>query len=182
MTQFEYLSALISIVLALGMTEIMICWARLVQHRDSVQFSYLQGFWTAFILLLMVQHWWGFWRFSGVPEWTLLDLMLVFVQTASLVVAILLLIPGRVIPDEVDLVELYFANSRFFLLLGFTAIFMANVTNAVILHEPILSAKSGIRAVACGAILLLAFNSNRRLHYFMPVVFLILFGLFLAFA
>ena len=46
MTQFEYLSVLVSIILALGMSEVMISWARMIQRRDHVKFSLLHAFWT----------------------------------------------------------------------------------------------------------------------------------------
>ncbi|MBW2386077.1 MAG: hypothetical protein JRG92_20790 [Deltaproteobacteria bacterium] len=55
MSRFEYLSVLISIVIALGLNEVTKSWGRLLQDRRHVRFSLLHGFWSAFILLLMIQ-------------------------------------------------------------------------------------------------------------------------------
>jgi len=54
-SRFEYLSVLISIVIALGLNEVTKSWGRLLQDRRHVRFSLLHGFWSAFILLLMIQ-------------------------------------------------------------------------------------------------------------------------------
>jgi len=39
MSRFEYLSVLVSIVIAMGISEIRVSWGRLIQRRDRVEFS-----------------------------------------------------------------------------------------------------------------------------------------------
>ena len=85
MTRFEYLSVLVSIVIALGITEVTIGWGRLLQQRRRVRLSWLHAFWSLFTLFLMIQLWWGFWNFRTVERWSLAGLLAVVLEAITLV-------------------------------------------------------------------------------------------------
>ena len=85
MSRFEYLSVLISIVIALGITEVTISWGRLLQHRGRVRFSALHGFWSTFLLFIMIQFWWGFWNYRTVEDWSLTSLLIFVSEGIALV-------------------------------------------------------------------------------------------------
>jgi len=94
MPRFEYLSVLVSIVIALGIGEMTISWGRALQLRYRLTFSWLHLFWTLFILFMMVQFWWGFWNFRNVDPSTMPALLSVLVEAVTLVLAALLIAPA----------------------------------------------------------------------------------------
>ena len=59
MTQLEYLTALISIIVALGLTDLAQSLRDLVRPDHRVRWHPLPLLWAAVTLLLIVQIWWG---------------------------------------------------------------------------------------------------------------------------
>ncbi len=137
MTRFEYLSVLISIVLALGISEVLFCWSRLIQRRSQVRFSWLHGYWSVLIVFLIIQYWWGFWNFRTVENWSLALLMVVIVQGMTLVTCALLLVPGRVLSGETDLEKHYYDNTRPFFIFGALVMIQFSLSDTLILNTEI---------------------------------------------
>ena len=63
MTQFEFLMMIASVVVAVGMTEIVGGWGRLARADGEIKFDWLHLGWTIYILLLSVQYWIGMWSY-----------------------------------------------------------------------------------------------------------------------
>ena len=93
MTQFEYLSVLISILIGLGITNTGISWGHLLPARRRVRFYWLHGFWTLFVVMLLIQFWWGFWNFRLVEDWTVFKLLIMAAQVLALALAAFILAP-----------------------------------------------------------------------------------------
>lgn len=165
MSRFEYLSVLVSIVIALGIGEMTISWGRALQLRQRLTFSWLHLFWTLFILFMMVQFWWGFWTFRHVDPWTLPKLLTVLVEAVTLVLAALLIAPRPVESGPVDLHELFFAHSRWFFLLGAALIVQLAITAAAIVDKPFFSMENVFRAPGVALALVAAWTTNLRFHY-----------------
>ncbi len=179
MSRFEYLSVLISIVIALGIGEVTVCWGRLLQHRDQVRFSWIHLFWSAFILVLMIQFWWGFWNFRTVEGWSFASLIGVVLEAITLVVCSLLLTPGRSLSGEVDLGRLYYDNARPFFLLGGLLLLQLGLIDTLVLGMPLIHMENLIRLVALGVVALAAWSSDTRLHTMLPIAAALLLGIFL---
>ena len=177
--QFEYLTVLVSIILALGMSEVMICWDRIIQHRDRIHFSWLHAFWTVFVLFMMIQFWWGFWNFRIITQWLLIDLLGIVTQTTLLVVGAILLIPSRHFTEEVNLEQIYFDNCRpFFLVYG---VMMSGliINDSFILGTGLYTRENAVRLVASIVGILMGFCENRRIHQGFPIASIGLMAVFL---
>lgn len=179
MSQFEYLSVLVSIVLALGMSEIMICWARMIQHRDQIQFSALHLFWSGFIMLMMVQFWWGFWQFGVVDNWSMLDLLHVLFETATLVMAALIMLPGRQIPENLDLEQFYFKHCRIFFILALLTVLSLLTADIFILQISLRDPENIIRAIALVLLIPPLFIQSKILHSCLATVYSLLLAAFI---
>jgi hypothetical protein len=179
MSRFEYLSVLVSIVIALGISEMTISWGRALQLRHRLSFSWLHLFWTLFIVFLMVQFWWGFWNFRHVEPWTLQALLSVLVEAVTLVLAALLLAPRAVESGPLNLNELFFANSRLFFLLGAALIFQLGAVDALVAGKPVASLENAFRVPGIGVALFAAGSTSTRLHYAVAVLALLLLAGFL---
>ena len=179
MTRFEYLSVLISIVIALGMSEVTVSWGRLVQHRNQVRFSWLHTFWSAFILFLMIQFWWGFWNYRTVEDWSLFALIGVVLEATTLVMCALLLTPGRSLSGSLDLERLYFEHSRPFFLFGVFLLIQFSLVDTLVVGIPIFHMENFIRFLAVAVVSILAWSSSLRLHFALSIVCVLLLAVFL---
>lgn len=174
MSRFEYLSVLISIVIALGLSEVIISWGRLIQNRKRVRFSLLHAFWSAFVLILMIQFWWAFWNFRTVENWSLFALMGIVLASVALILCALLLTPGRSHTQDVDLESLYYEHARPFFIIGAFLLFQFSMNDILIIGTPFLHTENYVRIFGAAMVLMLAWSPNRRLHVTFPFISTIL--------
>ena len=179
MSQFEYVSVLISIVLGLGIVELTISWARLLQNRENVQFYWLHGFWSVFMLFLIVQFWWGFWNFRTLEEWSLTALALLVLETITLVLCVIVITPTRIFAGELNLERFYFENAKPFFLIAALAFAQFGFVDIFLMETPIFHETTLVRAAAFSVCVAVAFTQNRIIHRAFPFVGLSLLAAFL---
>jgi hypothetical protein len=87
MTQLEYITALLSIIVGLGLTDLARSFRELVRPRRSVDWHWLPLLWAATTFLVAVQLWWN--SFSFLDEATsefffvnLIDFVLLYLTCA----------------------------------------------------------------------------------------------------
>src|SRR5690349_21520109 len=56
---FSYLSVLLSIILGLGLTQVLTAVGRVIRHRDRVRVDWLPMLWAGVLLVVYVQVWWS---------------------------------------------------------------------------------------------------------------------------
>lgn len=178
MSRFEYLSVLISIVLALGIGEVTVAWGRLLQNRARVRFSWLYAFWSAYMVFLIIQFWWGFWNFRVLEAWSFTALVLVVVEAIVLVICAIILTPV-VANGFVDLQALYFKSARPFFLLGAVLLVLFTVSDTLVMQVALYHPENVVRMLAAVVICIMAFTANRRLHHALPAVAIVLLVAFL---
>ena len=182
MSRFEYLSVLVSIVIALGLTEISAGWLRLLRNRTRVRFSALHAAWSLFSVLMLIQLWWGFWQYRAVEAWSFPGLLAVVGESLLLAFAGTVLLP-EVAPDrELDLRAYFQEQSRLFFSMGTAVLLMLAVTDVIVAGQPFLHAESAFRVPGVVVAILAAVFPNPRLHAALAVVAFALFAGFVAFA
>ena len=117
MELFEFLMILISIIIGLGVAEVLSGAARLLRSRDSVRFYWIHVLFQVGIFLALLQVWWESWDLRLLPEIT-------YLQTCMLLLGliVLFLIAYLLFPDPVpsaDLKAYYYRQAP--LLWGFVA-------------------------------------------------------------
>ena len=181
MSRFEYLSVLISIVIALGISEMASSWGHLLRVRDRVHFYWLHAFWSLFMVVLMVQFWWGFWDFRQVESWSFPGLLSVVCEALVLVVAALVLIPGNAADEELDLRTHFFGNSRLFFVLGAALLVQLAVVDTVVGGQAFFSSENLFRVPGVVVALGAAAFRDARLHAALAVLGALLLLGFVAF-
>ena len=58
MTQFEYITVFVSIILALAVAEVLAGLGRLIRERDHVRVYWVHVAWMLLVVLTVVQSWW----------------------------------------------------------------------------------------------------------------------------
>jgi hypothetical protein len=117
---FEYLSVLISIILALGMTRVLGGVGDMLQARSQRRIYWVHAVWIINLFLYLVVAWWIFYRWRTQQPWTFFLFIFVLISPTLLYLASLLLFPRESDVDlSVDYKTHYYANHRaFFIIFG----------------------------------------------------------------
>tara|TARA_B100001105_G_C22355442_1_gene427730 strand:- start:275 stop:631 length:357 start_codon:yes stop_codon:yes gene_type:complete len=105
MSEFEFISVFVSIVLAFAMAELLMGWGKLIRAHDEVQKpSFFIG-WTIWLLLLMCFHYLGIWEYQAVDFELVGQLVLLLLPPIILVLLTFVLVPERSRGQPIDLEE-----------------------------------------------------------------------------
>jgi hypothetical protein len=121
MRSFDYLSVLISIVLGLGITNLLTGLAALVRHRDRVIAYWPLPVWMVTVFLIHVQTWWALFGLRGTEQWSFASFLVVLLQPVALFVMTALIVPDVAGVARIDLRTAFFRETRGF----FGALFLA---------------------------------------------------------
>jgi hypothetical protein len=111
---FAHLSVLISIVLGLGITNLLMGFARVIQMRARLKIYWPTLAWAVTLLLVHVQTWWSMFGLRKVPIWTFPDFAVVLMQPILLFFLSALALPDFDRDEALDLRANYFAQARWF--------------------------------------------------------------------
>src|SRR5882724_8970253 len=100
MAAFEYLSVLISIILALGMTRVLAGIGEMLQARSRRRIYWVHAVWIVNLFLYLVIAWWVFYRWRNQQPWTFFLFVFVLISPTILFLASLLLFPRAGAVDE----------------------------------------------------------------------------------
>lgn len=164
MDRFEYLSVLVSIVIALGMSEVVSVWGRLLRRRREVRLCWIHAGWSLFVLVLMAQLWWGFWNYRVVEDWSFAGLMIVLSLALLMVLAALVITPSDQVAAGLDLRRFYLDNRRLFFGIGALLLAQIALSDAVVSRQPVLHVENAFRAAGLGLALVAARSENAALH------------------
>jgi hypothetical protein len=127
MSQFEYLSVLVSIIVGLAVTQLLSGAARLVQLRRRIRMHAPTLLWMATLFLVDVEVWWVAFERRAVTEWHFFGFLLYLLIPVMLFLLCYLVLPDLGDEDGVDLRN-NFENNRvwfFCLLAGIAAVSLA---------------------------------------------------------
>src|SRR5262245_53617801 len=113
MDAFSYLSVLLSIVIGLGMTQVLTAAGRLIRHREQVRGDWLPLLWAVVMLVIYVQVWWAMFGLRAHREWNFPGFLLVLGQTATLYMMAAVVLPEHA-ESGVDLRIHYERQNRWF--------------------------------------------------------------------
>ena len=121
MSDFEYLSVLIAIILGIGIAHLLLSIGRVLGQAKKLNVGVVQLIWTANILTVLIVFWWWGINLRELQEWTFLQFFFLLINTALWCLLAAILYPVS-IPVDFDL-KAYFAEKRksFFAILVVTA-------------------------------------------------------------
>jgi hypothetical protein len=115
---FSYLSVLISIILALGMTRLLAGVGEMLLARSRRRLYWVHAVWVANLFLYLVVAWWIFYRWRNQQTWTFFLFVFVLISPTILYLASMLLFPREGAADEsINYKTHFYANHRAFFLL-----------------------------------------------------------------
>jgi hypothetical protein len=115
MTASEHLLVLFSIVLGLGITELLSSLHHLFHPRTQVKWHWLPLVWAFLVFITIVHLWWSMFEFgqsSDVPNF--FELVVTLLSPVTLYLVATSVLPDVTPGDRVDLLEFYIDNRRRF--------------------------------------------------------------------
>jgi hypothetical protein len=111
--EFNYLAVLLSIVLGLGITQLLSGFGRWLEQRASFHAYSPSLVWAATLLLIHVQTWWTMFGLRNHAQWTFLQFTVVLLQPITLFLLATLVLPTSN-ASEVDLRTNYYRQRSWF--------------------------------------------------------------------
>lgn len=167
-TLFSYLSAFVTIVLALGLSDLLVSCHRLLRNARTVRWAALPVAAALFVLLALFSEFFTMWSLTEVERVSFGGLVLHMLPTIFIFLAASAVLPDEVGNDPFDLDAFYFEQRRYFYLtlsLAFLSdiprwLLGTQVDFAAVLHN--LVSPTGLVAAI---FILLAFSRWRWLHW-----------------
>ena len=177
MDAFSYLSVLISIILALGMTRVLAGVGEMLQARTRHRIYWVHAVWIVNVFLYLVVAWWIFYRWRNQQPWTFFLFLFVLISPTILYLASLLLFPRESeLEAPVDYKAHYYANHRAFFIL-FALFTPVDIVDSLLKGIPHFI-ELGPQYIVSGLLyftgmVTAAITHNERYHQFFAIFFLV---------
>jgi hypothetical protein len=177
MNAFEYLSVLISIILALGMTRVLGGVGEMLQARSRRRIYWVHAIWIFNVFIYLVIAWWIFYRWRNQQTWTFFLFVFVLVSPTVLYLASLLLFPRESdVNLAIDYKTHYYANHRAFFIL-FALFAPVDIVDSLLKGVPHFLDLGPqyivINVLYCVGLITAAITRNERYHQFYAIFFLV---------
>ena len=118
MDAFSYLSVLTSIILGLGIQQVLQGYRALILSRRRVKFYAPPLVWSVLLLAMVAQHWWASFHLAQRTEWSFAIFATILVMTALIYMMTAIVLPD-IPPDEpIDLKDHYYREAPAFFGIG----------------------------------------------------------------
>ena len=94
---FNYLTVLTSVVLGLGLTHLLVSYARLIRLGSVIALPWIYIGWIALLLPLYFTYWWTFWDYRKRVKWSFMAFSAMLASPVALY-----LITALYLPDPID--------------------------------------------------------------------------------
>ncbi|HXZ01265.1 MAG TPA: hypothetical protein VEI03_14805 [Stellaceae bacterium] len=112
--EFDHLSTLITIVLGLGITNLLTGTAVLIRTRSEATIYWPVTVWMGTLFLALVQNWWTMFALRQVTHWNFVAFFIVLMQPVLLFLPTALIIPNPFGGLPVDLRADFYRHTRWF--------------------------------------------------------------------
>ena len=174
MSPFEYIVVLISIILGLGVTQLLSGIGNIILRWNQFETYWPHTILIMLVFILHIQDWWATWEYHSIKLWYLPLFLFIIIYPVNLYILTRILFPLRWNVQAINLKEFYFANFRkiygAMILLPVHAILSNYFISGRPLHEQLLQ-------FALAVILIVVVLLNRReewIHKTLAMLFLVI--------
>jgi hypothetical protein len=114
MTPFEYITVLVSIILGLGVTQIVTGVAHFLHSGNKVKIYWPHLLWIIMIFFFHIQEWWVFYEYKSFTAWQMHTFIFVILYPIGLFIQARLLFPFDNFDEVTDLKKFYYENYRIY--------------------------------------------------------------------
>lgn len=170
MTQFEFISVAVSIVLALSLARLLTAVPHLLAPGRRY---WVHGLWAGTLLPIHLGFWWAMWAYREVDPWTFRGFAAVMLTPTLLYLTVTILVsddPGSVESWR----DRFYARRRAFFFLFFAALLSSPLRQFTVLGSPLPSEGNGLPPVFGGLSLIIGaigtFTGKERIHQILALI------------
>jgi hypothetical protein len=170
MDRFSFVMVLLSIIVGLGVTELLTNFARQIQNRAKSKFYWLHTVLALLVFIALLQQWWESWDQRLVENWSFPILLLMLGGPIGLYLISHLLFPKEA--SEVNFENHYYDNSRVTYFIGILTVIFASIYRPLSFGDTLIDADNVASVFILIVFMILAFSKNRWLHQILvPLLF-----------
>jgi hypothetical protein len=169
---FEFLMVLVSIIIGLGLAEILTGVARLIRGRASIEGYWVHAVAVVTIFTALLQQWWEIWSLRSAPEWTFLGLLMMLCGPVGLFLMAHLVFPEPL--HDVKLRTYYYEGMRPIWWLATVTVVMATLFRPLAFGDDLFSASNATSFLFVIGFVALAVSKRPLLHTVIVPFFLVL--------
>ena len=172
MTLFEYLMVLVSIIVGLGIAEILTGIAKQIRYGYGNSGYWVHSCGVALIFLALLQTWWELWDLNQTPMWTFHSLILMLLAPS-----VLYLIAHLIFPDPVKgarFRDYHYGPMRSIWLLGGVVVLASTLFRPVAFGSELVTWDNFSSLFLLAGFVTLARTANRTIHSVLVPSFLVL--------
>ena len=170
MDRFSFVMVLLSIIVGLGVTELLTNFARQIQNRATTKFYWIHTILALLVFLALLQQWWESWDQHLVEEWTFPILLLMLGGPIGLYVISHLLFPREM--GDIDYREHYYKNTRVNYAIGVLTVIFASSYRPLSFGDNLIDPDNLASVLILVAFLVLASTKKPIIHHILvPLVF-----------
>lgn len=132
---FEYVSILVSIILGLGVTQILSAFSDLLYHYKKVKFYWPHTLWIVFVLFLHIQDWFITYQLKDRAVWHLPELLFILLYPVSLFCVAKMLLPTNEREEQNDMKQFYKSQYPLIFIIVGISIFISILFNYFFLRQ-----------------------------------------------
>jgi cell division protein FtsW (lipid II flippase) len=168
--RFSFVMVLLSIIVGLGITELLSNFARQIQTRATSKFYWLHTLLAVIVFIALLQQWWESWDQRLVESWSFPIMLLMLGGPIGLYLVSHILFPKDI--DGEDFEKHYFASAPVMYLIGMATVFCASVYRPLSFGHELLDPDNATSVFIFLTFLALATAKSRRLHSILvPLLF-----------
>ena len=172
MSLFEFLMVLVSIIVGLGIAEILSGVARMIRCRESIRGYWVHGLAVALVFLALLQQWWEIWGLRNTPEWTFASLLMMLAGPVGLFLIAHLMFPVSMSGANVR--EYYYGVMRPAWSIAAATVLLATLFRPLVFHWQLFTPDNATSLAFFVGFLLLAISKRPQLHAVLMPFFLAL--------
>ena len=162
----------VSIIVGLGVTEILTGLAQRIRHRDNVTGYWVHYCGVTLVLFALIQNWWELWERREAANWTFFSLVLMLIAPASMYLIAHLMFPKPV--QNSDIRAYYFSQTRPIWSLALLAVVSSVMLGPLAFGSELLTADNASSGLLFAGFLALAISRSPTLHAILVPAFLTL--------
>jgi len=163
MDRFSFVMVLLSIIVGLGVTELLTNLARQIQNRATIKHYWIHTLLSLMVFLALLQQWWESWDQRFVESWSFPILLLMLGGPIGLYITSHLLFPKDL--EGADLKALYYRSHRVLYGIGVVTVAFATIYRPLSFGDGLIDADNASSVLIALAFLTLAISKKPVVHH-----------------
>jgi hypothetical protein len=172
MSLFEFLMVLVSIIIGLGLAEILTGVAKMIRARATIRPYWVHAVTVVVLFIALLQQWWEIWSLRGHSEWTFTGLLMLLSGPVGLFLMAHLSFPEPA--GGTDLREYYYSAMRPIWWLATLTVIAATLFRPLVFGDELFDASNATSFAFLAGFIALGASRRPILHGVLVPTFLVL--------